>query len=169
MSYILLGIPEVNERMAGPAASDLSSRPSPPGTPRPLRPFRPFLLGALLAGGAAVVTVLFRYDPATADFFPPCPFRLLTGLQCPGCGSTRAFHQLLHGHLGAALALNPLLPLYLAALGWLGLTVLCEAAGLPAPPAPRLSAAWIWALLVLIVGFGVVRNLPFDPPWPHLG
>src|SRR4051794_18522002 len=115
---------------------------------------RPLLLLALVAGAAAALAVLYRFDPATAGFFPPCPFRLLTGLRCPGCGSTRALHQLLHGQVGAALALNPLLPLSLPALGWVGLSLLRSAAGLPPPRAPRLpprlQVAAIWALLVLI-------------------
>jgi hypothetical protein len=58
----------------------------------------------ILAGAAAVVLLVF--DPATADFFPPCLFRSLFGFQCPGCGSLRAAHQLLHGDLAAAWALN---------------------------------------------------------------
>lgn len=37
-----------------------------------------------------------------------CPFHLITGLPCVGCGGTRALVALTHGELGAALALNPL-------------------------------------------------------------
>lgn len=37
-----------------------------------------------------------------------CPFHLITGLPCLGCGATRALVALTHGQLGAALALNPL-------------------------------------------------------------
>ena len=41
--------------------------------------------------------------------FPKCPFRSLTGLLCPGCGSQRGIHQVLHGHFIEALKLNALL------------------------------------------------------------
>ena len=58
----------------------------------------------LVAGAAAIV--LYVFDPATAGFYPPCLFRSLFGFQCPGCGSLRAAHQLLHGDLAAAWALN---------------------------------------------------------------
>ena len=58
----------------------------------------------LVAGAAAVV--LYVFDPATAGFYPPCLFRSLFGFQCPGCGSLRAAHQLLHGDVAAAWALN---------------------------------------------------------------
>lgn len=55
----------------------------------------------------------YRFDPARYSFFPPCPFRWLTGYQCAGCGSQRAAHQLLHGHLANAWHINPLLVLLL--------------------------------------------------------
>ena len=44
-----------------------------------------------------------------------CPLRALTGLPCPGCGLTRAFVALAHGHVEDALALH-LFSLPLAAL-----------------------------------------------------
>lgn len=40
---------------------------------------------------------------------PKCLFRLLTGYDCPGCGSQRAFHALLHGRLAEAWGYNPYL------------------------------------------------------------
>ena len=58
----------------------------------------------------AGVAVFFFFDPATAGFYPPCLFRTVFGAQCPGCGSLRALHQLLHGNIAAAWAFNkPLL------------------------------------------------------------
>jgi hypothetical protein len=65
---------------------------------------------ALLLLAAAVV--LFFFDPATASFYPPCLFSALFGRECPGCGSLRAVHQMLHGNLGAAWALNR--PIFIA-------------------------------------------------------
>lgn len=40
-------------------------------------------------------------DPATHPA-PRCWFNALTGLQCPGCGSQRAIHALLHGRVAEA-------------------------------------------------------------------
>jgi hypothetical protein len=62
------------------------------------------LAGVFFAGG-----LLFFFDPATAGFYPPCLFKTFLGVQCPGCCSLRAAHQLLHGNLAAAWALNPTL------------------------------------------------------------
>src|SRR5947207_14473393 len=61
---------------------------------------------ALLAAGAAVV---YHWNTETAGFFPVCPIYALAGYYCPGCGMTRALHQLAHGHVTAALSYNLLL------------------------------------------------------------
>lgn len=37
-----------------------------------------------------------------------CPYRLLFGTRCPGCGLTHAFCAVLHGHFAAAFGYNPL-------------------------------------------------------------
>src|SRR5438045_3746474 len=57
----------------------------------------------------AAATVLFFFEPGAYTFYPRCLFYQTTGLLCPGCGSLRATHQLLHGHIAAALRLNALL------------------------------------------------------------
>jgi hypothetical protein len=60
--------------------------------------------------GILFLAVLFHYDPASSAFYPPCLFKTFLGVQCPGCGSLRAAHHLLHGNIGQAWALNkPLL------------------------------------------------------------
>ncbi|NIM07518.1 MAG: DUF2752 domain-containing protein, partial [Armatimonadetes bacterium] len=64
---------------------------------------------ALGAGLAVAMVFLYKFNPAGTSFYPPCPFNMLSGLYCPGCGSLRALHQLSHGHLLAALYLNPLM------------------------------------------------------------
>jgi hypothetical protein len=119
------------------------------------------MIGILLA---AISLVLLRiFDPTTSGIFPPCPLHYLTGLYCPGCGSLRAIHALLHGNLHDAWAMNPLTVVLLpflayglaseALLAWRG-------RGLPQP---MLSAAGIRTLCAVIVLFGVVRNLPLHP------
>lgn len=63
----------------------------------------------LAIGGVlvAALTLLFFFDPAAGLFYPPCLFRTFFGMTCPGCGTLRAMHQLLHGNLLAAWHLNP--------------------------------------------------------------
>src|SRR5512140_1540078 len=76
-------------------------------------------LWALALLGTAAALVLFSLDPATVGIYPVCYFHRLTGLQCPGCGGLRAAHQLLHGHVVAALRLNAFLVLCLPFVGFL--------------------------------------------------
>ena len=107
--------------------------------------------------------VLRIFDPATSGIFPPCPFHYLTGLYCPGCGSLRAIHQLLHGNLEAAWAMNPLTVLLLPFIGSaLAAEAIVQIRG------RRLTrwilpGFWIQVLCGIIVAFGVVRNLPVYP------
>jgi hypothetical protein len=51
----------------------------------------------------------FIYNPQNNFFFPKCPVFYYTGLQCPGCGSQRAIHFLLHADIISALKANFLL------------------------------------------------------------
>ena len=52
----------------------------------------------------AAIFLYSEFDPAGSVFWPKCPFHLLTGLECPGCGSQRAVHSLLNGDLLSAVA-----------------------------------------------------------------
>lgn len=61
-----------------------------------------------LSAAVVVLVLLHRHDPATVDL-PACTFHRLTGWHCPGCGSMRATHHLLHGHVLKAFAHNALL------------------------------------------------------------
>jgi hypothetical protein len=116
-----------------------------------------FALGSLaLVAGCAI---LFWFNPAQHNFFPFCMFHQLTGLSCPGCGGTRALHQLLHGHLMAALHLNALLVISLPLLGWYAVRNALAQRREPAISQP-ISTKWPWIFLALTVAFGVLRNLP---------
>lgn len=53
--------------------------------------------------------VFFSYNPANNILFPKCPFLFLTGFRCPGCGSQRAIHCLLHLDVMKAIYYNALL------------------------------------------------------------
>src|SRR5229473_426347 len=120
------------------------------------------LTAGVFLGGAAIAALDF-FDPATSGLFPPCPLRYLTGWYCPGCGSLRAIHQLLHGNLHAAWALNPLTVLLLPFLAYgTASYVLFELSGKHLPRL-FLPAVWIRSLCGVIILFGIARNLPFHP------
>ena len=114
----------------------------------------------LIVSGAA--TYLSLFDPARGGY-PGCPFRLLTGLQCPGCGAARSLHQLLHGHPITAFELNPLV---LISLPFLVLGLFCftrsaitgETLGKVVVP-PRYG----WLIIGVLVSFWIFRNTPIYP------
>jgi Protein of unknown function (DUF2752) len=120
-----------------------------------------FWCGAALA--LAGLFVLRVFTPGASNIFPPCPLHTLTGWYCPGCGSLRALHQLLHGNLGAAFAFNPFAVLSLPFLSY----GLASYASLQirgrALPRWFIPAPWIWALGCAIVFFGIARNIPAYP------
>jgi len=118
---------------------------------------------ALIAAGMVGVALLRVFDPATSGVFPPCPLHYFTGLYCPGCGSLRALHALLHGDLRQAWAMNPLTILLLPFLTYGLISEALLALLGRGLPQPMLSAAGIRGLCALIVLFGVVRNLPLHP------
>lgn len=114
----------------------------------------------LIIAGAAY---LFFFEPGKSGFFPGCPFRFLTGFTCPGCGTTRALHQILHGHFYAAFTLNPLLFLALpfALFALLRYSMIVIRGGMPR--GNSLPAPYIYAIFFVILSFWIFRNTPFYP------
>ena len=119
---------------------------------------------AVLIPAAAVVAAAWALVPEQATWLPACPFHWTTGLYCPGCGTLRALHQLLHGNLGAALALNPLTVLLAPVLAYsLGREVATRLVRhSPAKPSTG-SAAGSWVLVAVILAFWIARNIPVYP------
>jgi hypothetical protein len=108
------------------------------------------LSAAVIAGG----WVLYTFPPGTVSFYPPCAFRALTGLQCAGCGTTRALHQLLHGNIGEAFRLNPML----FAVGLMGIFSVPSVLRNEVPP--FLMKRWFaWTALTVVVGWSILRNV----------
>lgn len=58
---------------------------------------------------AVVAFVFYTFNPEDTVLFPQCPFLLTTGYECPGCGSQRAIHSMLHFNLADAFRYNALI------------------------------------------------------------
>lgn len=109
-----------------------------------------------------VLIALAARDPRTYGIGVLCPSLRFAGVHCPGCGSTRATHDLLHGEVLSAFRHNqallvlgvPLALWWIAALGW-------EAA---TGKRPRIGTPpWLGLVVAAaLVAWGVARNLP----WP---
>ncbi|MDT5126808.1 MAG: hypothetical protein QOH54_2452 [Mycobacterium sp.] len=115
--------------------------------------------GAVLAGGVAYIGL---GDPHRQGFlFPGCPFKLLTGWNCPACGGLRMTHDLLHGDIGAAVVDNVFLMVGLPLLlVWL---LVRWRRGQRAMPIPAMVTIGIAA-----IAWTVVRNWPGFPLVPTL-
>ncbi|MGK2865213.1 MAG: DUF2752 domain-containing protein [Mycobacterium sp.] len=113
--------------------------------------------GAVLAGALAYIGLA---DPHRPGFlFPGCPFKAVTGWDCPGCGGLRMTHDLLHGDVSAAVVDNVFLLLGLPALlVWL---VVRWRRGLKLMPV----AATV-TVVIAAVAWTVVRNWPGFPLVP---
>ncbi len=72
-------------------------------------------------------------------------------------------HRLLHGHFLAAFFLNPLLVLLLPFFFWSALSYLVRVTRGRTLPHPFRSPCWAWFLVAAVLGFGILRNLPFAP------
>lgn len=105
---------------------------------------------AVVTGGIAIVLSNTRHG--VGELSPSCVIKRLTGYDCPGCGSQRAFDALLHGHFAEALSYNYALPIFVA----LALLYIVS------PPRIRpvlYHRATLAALVIALLGWWVLRNV----------
>lgn len=122
----------------------------------------------LVAGGVAVLALALRLrDPHQYGSWGLCPFRAITGWDCPGCGGLRAVNDLTHGDLGAAAGSNLFFVASIPLLGvlwglWFWRSRQPDGTRrrlLPPGRATLLVSVYLGALVV----FTIVRNTP----WGH--
>ncbi|MCV7422777.1 DUF2752 domain-containing protein [Mycobacterium yunnanensis] len=131
-----------------------------PPTRRAARPISPRVALANAGALTGALAYIGLRDPHAAGFgFPPCPFRMLTGWNCPGCGGLRMTHDVLHGDFAAAVVDNvfmlvalPMLALWLVARWRTGLKLMPTSA--------------VVVVVVATVAWTVIRNLPGFPLVP---
>ena len=96
--------------------------------------------------------MLYYFNPAQTAVFLPCPFHFMTGYHCPGCGSLRAIHSLLHGHVEDAMALNPLMVVSIPIIGIMFFNP------------TWVYKRWVpWTAFWILTLYWVFRNIPI---WP---
>ena len=119
----------------------------------------PLLMGALAVG----LTLSLHYrDPHSSGSWGFCPWLVLTGHSCPGCGSLRAMNDLTNGDVVGALSSNLLFVLMLPVLAfwWVRWAQRAWSGAPPPDGSGRHPAVWIVSAVVVMVAFTVLRNLP---------
>ena len=111
------------------------------------------------SGTLAALAIVALVDPSRPGHYPSCPTRLLTGLDCPACGTLRGLHELSHGHLLAALDHNLLL-LAAVPLGCWTWIRWARTAATGEPPRAVALPRWVMPVMVTVaMAFTVLRNL----------
>ena len=109
--------------------------------------------------------LLVFIDPSAglAGKLPFCPLHAMTGLNCAGCGATRACHELLRGNVLQALAYNPLTVILSPFAAYLllcwGVAVFSERR----LPLPEFKLPLLFLTIGAIIAFSIIRNIPMAP------
>jgi hypothetical protein len=115
--------------------------------------------GVLLAGALGYVGLVDPHSPSSV--YPLCPFKMLTGWNCPFCGGLRMTHDLLHGDLAASINDNVFLLVGIPLLiGWLVLRRRLGRRPLP--------VAAVVTIVVAAIAWTVLRNLSGFPLVPTI-
>lgn len=123
---------------------------------------RPAASEVIALGGVGAVLGAFALSPAGIEDGPVvCPFRLVTGLPCPGCGLTRSWVYLTHWQWTDSLLAHPFGVVLLALLLALVVAVVSARARHITPPDLNLLVRRRWVQLVLggWIAFAVARLL----------
>lgn len=110
------------------------------------------------AGIVLIGLVYFCFNPSENAIFPKCPFLVLTGWKCPGCGSQRAIHSLLHLDFAGAFEYNILL---VTSLPLIAILIYAE---LRREKHPHLyiklhNTKFIWSYFAIVIAWWIGRNI----------
>ena len=116
----------------------------------------------LLAAAVLLASVALHVrDPHRSGSWGFCPWLVLTGTQCPGCGGLRAVNDLTNGDFAAAASSNLLVVAAIPVALVLWARWLRDSwHGVTRRVSTRRALIWCGVLVVLAVGFAVLRNLP---------
>jgi hypothetical protein len=107
-----------------------------------------------------VVIYYFYYnDPSNGEaIFISCITKSISGFDCPGCGSQRAFHELLHGNFIKAAQFNLLIYFFVPLLLFIFLKITLKPFNIFLPDI-IISTKWLVSILVSIILFSIIRNV----------
>lgn len=111
------------------------------------------LTGIVLAGA-----IYFYFNPANTHLFPKCPFLSITGFKCPGCGSQRAVHALLHLDISSAFFYNALLVASLPIIAVLAFSEI-KRGTYPSLYSKIHNPLFIWVYFAIVIAWCISRNI----------
>lgn len=121
------------------------------------------LHAGLLVGIIVLAVLFFLLNPSEHQLFPRCVFNTFTGYYCPGCGSQRAIHSLLHLNFAGVVTYNFLfLPAVLAIVYHYLHLLLNKKFGWKLPNI-LYKKYTPWIIFGIILIFWFLRNLPVYP------
>ena len=111
-----------------------------------------FILGA-------GIYYFYQHDPAQSEtVFILCVTKNISGIDCPGCGSQRAFHELLHGNFIKAAKLNLTIYFFTPLLLFLFLKTVLKPFRIDLPDL-LITTKRLMLILFFLLLFTVLRNL----------
>lgn len=108
--------------------------------------------------------ITYYYLNQNLNFSIPCLFHKITGYYCPGCGITRCLFSILEGKLYQAFMYNQLvfilLPFFIIYVTYNSYIYIFNKKNKLIKKIPN----YIYIiLLIIVISFGIIRNLDFFP------
>lgn len=110
-----------------------------------------------------IIPLYFFYDPTVHHIFPECLFYKATNLHCPGCGSQRAIHKLLHGNIIEGLKHNLLLLLLFIVLAYQCFIFLMNRYTSKKTKSLLHRSIVTKTILIVVILFWILRNIDIYP------
>ena len=120
-----------------------------------------FLRSLIFIIAAGCILLLYFFVEPKNGNLPTCYFHQITGFYCPGCGVQRSFHALLNGHIATAMAYNLLFVLCLPLIIYFVLAYVLGKK--PSSSSFIYKPNFSLTVLIVVISFWVLRNLPFTP------
>ena len=113
-----------------------------------------------------IAAILFLiYNAVVRHFFHAfCPFLIMTGFPCAGCGMTRAVYYILTGQIVRGMDLNPAAPLWIAWFAFFAVKRYIR--GKDSKWTMRLLGG-VWAVTLVIYAYRMATQFPGSPPMTY--
>jgi len=127
------------------------------------KPIKIILIMVGVLVGVLLLWLYYNVNPSGQSFIPKCPFHSITGYHCPGCGSQRALHDFLHGNFIAGFKHNVLIGIAVLVFLYKGF-ILIRSYFFPQKTKNLLyHPKTAWFILILVLSFWILRNIPVFP------